>query len=105
MSPAYEILTAAQELIRNPKHWTQGAYARDAQGGKVGALNPNAVCWCMSAAIIKCGGSEKFGLGLNEQLVEVFKGESGPVHTNDDKGHAAVMALFDRLRDKAKAAA
>jgi hypothetical protein len=105
MSSTYEILTNAQELISDKKRWTQGAYARDANGGKVGALNPNAVCWCWTGAVIKCGGGQTFGAGLSGELLDLLKGETaGPVHTNDDKGHTAAMALFERLRAKAKAA-
>jgi hypothetical protein len=101
---AYQILTEAQDLIRDQTCWTRGAYARDAQGENVGAMNPRAVCWCFTGAIIKCGGGEPFGGGLGVTLLDLFVGESaGPIHTNDDKGHDAVMALFDRLREKAKA--
>jgi hypothetical protein len=101
---AYQILTAAQELIRDPARWTQGAYARDAQGNKVGPLNSNACCWCFTGAVIKSGGGQPFAGGLTTALLDIFKGEpAGPVHTNDDKGHAAVMAMADRLREKAKA--
>lgn len=99
-----EILTQALDLLRDPKRWTQGAYARDANGGKVGALNPNAVCWCENGALIKCGGGDRFGGGLTAQLIDLFRSESaGPVHTNDDKGHAAVMQQLSRLIEKAAA--
>lgn len=101
---AHQILTEAQDLIRDKTRWTRGAYARDDHGEVVGAMNPRAVCWCFTGAIIKCGGGERFGGGLADTLLQLFVGESaGPIHTNDDKGHDAVMALFDRLREKAKA--
>jgi hypothetical protein len=107
IATAYEILTAAQDLIRDPKRWTRGAAARDAKGEKVGALNPAATCWCADGAIVKCGGGEKYGTGSNIAIKRLFLIEprepAGIVHVNDDKGHAAVMAMFDRLREKAKA--
>jgi hypothetical protein len=99
----YQILTEAQALIRDESHWTRGAYARDAAGVAVGAHHPRATCWCGEGAIIKCGGGERFG-GLRPDFQALLRGEpSRMVYTNDDKGHAAVIALFDRLREKAMA--
>ena len=102
MNRIYQILTAAQDLIRDPKHWTQRAYARDRHGAGVGSNHPNAVCWCADGAIRKCGGADRYG-SLIPELVAFLKGQPGLVHTNDDNGHAATMDLFERLREKAKA--
>jgi hypothetical protein len=96
----YQILADAQNLIRDPKHWTQRTYARTDQGVPVGPTNPLASCWCTVGALIKCGGGASYSNGLNAELTGLFKGE-GPVHTNDDKGHEAVMRMLDRVREKA----
>jgi hypothetical protein len=101
MSTAYQILTQAQDLIRDPKHWTRGAYARTERGDPVGPTNPRATCWCTAGAIIKCGGGAPFSKGLNAELTLLMSRE-GPIHTNDDKGHEAVMVMFDRVRERAK---
>lgn len=100
MKTALEILTLAQELIRDPKHWTQGAYARNEHGTPTGACNPAAVRWDASGAILKVAGAPQYI--VTAALADLFKGE-GVVHTNDAKGHAAVMAMFDRVREKAQA--
>jgi hypothetical protein len=101
---AYQILTDAQELIRDPKYWTRRGYARDAHGAIVGPRSASACCWCGAGAILKVGGGQMFVNGsFREDLVEICKGEPGIVHTSDDKGHTALMSLFDRLREKAKA--
>ncbi len=103
MKSAYQILTEAADLIRDPAHWTQGVNARDRHGAPTGPHNPHAVCWCFAGAIIKCGGGERFESGIALKLQELFKGEAGITHTNDDRGHAAVMTLAERVREKAKA--
>jgi len=41
----------ATELRTHPEHWTQGEFARDAQGGKVDYRSPAAVCWCLHGFI------------------------------------------------------
>ncbi len=93
----YQILTEAQELIRDPARWTQGAYARDAAGNPVGVRSDRAVCWCSAGAIKKVGGDGVYA----RMLMEILQ-ECAIVHTNDDRGHDTVMALFDRVREKAK---
>jgi hypothetical protein len=100
----YQILTDAQELIRDRDRWTQGASARDANGNPVGAQNERACCWCGSGAIVRSGGGEPYVNGsLRADILDLLRGEPGIVHTNDEKGHGAVLALFDRLREKSLA--
>ena len=42
-------LIAIKEIIN--KGWTQHALARDINGGRVGVLSTEAVCWCLTGAI------------------------------------------------------
>lgn len=100
MKTALEILTAAQDLIRDSDRWTQGAYARTEHGVPTGACNPAAVRWDASGAILKVAGAPQYI--VTAALADLFKGE-GVVHTNDARGHTAVMAMFDRVREKAAA--
>lgn len=47
-----DILERAADRLSKPGAWTQDELARDAEGKAVGPLDPAAVCWCMSGAII-----------------------------------------------------
>ena len=41
-----------KELLSSPDKWTQNAFARDAYAVSLNACNPDAVCWCLSGAIL-----------------------------------------------------
>jgi hypothetical protein len=45
-----DVLVAARALIADPAHWTQGSYARDAAGHRVGENSAEATCWCTMAS-------------------------------------------------------
>ena len=53
---ALNILRKARALIAKPEGWTQGAWARDAQGGRVYHDAPEAFCFCPVAAIYRVAG-------------------------------------------------
>lgn len=51
-----DVLDAAADLLEKPKGWTQGAYARDADGRDVNPYekwrpSPEAVCFCLYGAL------------------------------------------------------
>jgi hypothetical protein len=50
---AEKLLTkVADHFEAHPETWTQGEYARDAEGSPLGDVkDPAAVCWCMEGAI------------------------------------------------------
>ena len=50
---ASALLRDAAALIEDPKRWTQGADARMADMESCDADDPEAVCWCMTGALIK----------------------------------------------------
>ena len=45
-----EILRKARYILRKPEYWTQGSYARDAEGNELIHDSPDAVCWCAIGA-------------------------------------------------------
>lgn len=47
-----EVLKAARSLLSEPDRWTQGTYARDADGKAVPPSDPAAVCFCIHGAIL-----------------------------------------------------
>lgn len=48
---ASEILTGAADKLEIVGAWTQGVWARDAEGRSLQRDVPGAVCWCMVTAI------------------------------------------------------
>lgn len=43
-----------RELLSDEGKWTKGAYARNANGEDCYASSPDAVCWCLDGAAMKC---------------------------------------------------
>lgn len=58
MNDILTMFDAAWNLIKSKEHWTQGDSARDRVGWDVGALSPDAVCWCSLGATMKVLGPD-----------------------------------------------
>lgn len=100
----FELLSKAQDLIRDPKNWTQGKFARNAEGGYVHVHSEQAVCFCSLGAIERLTVDDwELYTQARGLLWEVR--EEGPVNINDLQDHAAVMAMFDDAKELANAAA
>ena len=105
MKPS-ELLTKAKALIADPKHWTQGWYARNAEGQVVGPNAPHAVCWCSIGAIDKAAYEEttySTNLAATRYLAEVSE-ECGYniFEFNDNSSHETVMKAWDKAIKLAK---
>lgn len=100
-----DILRAARARIEDPKNWTQGAYARDAQGRGTRGKAREAVCWCAYGALAASGGNElgSDGFLLESAAEELF--DADVVDVNDKQGHAAVLQVFDAAIAAAEAEA
>ncbi len=61
MTTPTEVLEAAADLLEKPGAWTQGCFARNAEGRKVDMWSLEASCFCVSAAIQKSEGPRRFG--------------------------------------------
>jgi hypothetical protein len=46
-----EVLNAAADRLEPEGAWTQGYYARDAEGTPISEKDPEAVCYCAAGAI------------------------------------------------------
>lgn len=99
MNTTLEILRRARERLSDPARWTQGAYARDADGFTTAMYDDDAVCWCLVGAISKetnilnlpwYGDGEKAVNFLSKQ-VSTLVSEFNDTHT-----HGEVLALLDR---------
>lgn len=87
-----EILIAARALIAAPEGWTQGEYARDADGCAVDPDNPDAVCFCALGAIERA--CER-GIDGDEAIQAIQRIVGLVAGFNDTHTHAAVVAMFD----------
>ena len=108
---AAEVLRKARELISDPKRWTQGEYAKDANGLKVGPNSARAVCFCSLGAIAKvkkasAGKAVKSKpahiLYLKMRLADPFSPYIWDF--NDKHTHAEVLEAFDKAIAAAEAA-
>jgi hypothetical protein len=80
-------------LIEKPEAWTQGAFARDADGNATYSRGENAVCWCLRGATYKLwGGLDDFCGALQVKHVADF---------NDSHTHAKVLQLLKDAIERA----
>ena len=49
----HENLKAMRELLATPDRWTRSFEARDSNGIECMYCDPDAVCWCLSGAMLK----------------------------------------------------
>lgn len=71
-----DVLEHALQLITDPKHWIQGAFARDVDGYTCGAKSQDACCYCAFGAIrVAAGESNSLGiLALSELAADLPTG-------------------------------
>lgn len=105
MSSEIDIIRHAREIISDPARWCRGASARDDKGEDWPALSSRAVSWCAWGALVKAASD----LGLAAPVIEADyaaerirrsqERDDGwfELHViNDNEGHAAVLAIFDK---------
>jgi hypothetical protein len=100
------VLINARTLIADPQHWTWGTLARSREGQEVSWADRFAHRWCAMGAIYRAafdllGDANKAANVGNDVVRSIIPpGVSqlrGYLATlNDRKGHAAVIAAFDR---------
>lgn len=99
---ALKILTYAQELIRDPAHWTQFMAARDESGQFCHPASADAMCWCAFGALRRHAHAESMDFLHARNAVDRAAVEArtdGYVTLNDTRSHADVMAMFDRAKE------
>ncbi len=104
-----ETLQAARDLITDPKRWTKGVSARNANGQCTGTHDPLATCWCAWGAICRFGGEPSGAMSpAVVRLTEVIGLPSTmltPIFDwNDLASHAEVLAALDGAIAKERAA-
>jgi hypothetical protein len=107
MSVAKElrVLRAARELIADPERWTQGEYARDADGKPVDDGDERAVRWCATGAIWRTAPSGSVACRTIQLAAEVARRahDMGLMQVNDRLGHQAVLRVLDQAIAAAEA--
>ena len=100
MKPS-ELLTKAKAVIADPKHWTQGRYAQDAEGQASAPCGPDAVCWCSLGALHAVAHEENTyntRFAATRYLAKVADecGYSGIPDFNDNSSHETIMKAWDK---------
>lgn len=96
-----EVLQRVRERLSDPRRWTRGADARDADGDTVGVRNAAAVCWCLKGALAAEWDAFEFTKDyelLGAAMMEKSRSPHPVAITtfNDTHTHAEVLALIDR---------
>lgn len=94
----------AREYREHAERWTQGWYAKTAEGKDCGPTNPNAVCWCLRGAIEKRVGEGDEGIPIFEAFDRAlgFQDSENTLHFiawNDDPERkvSEVIALCEAV--------
>lgn len=103
---ACEILVKARELIADPKRWTQGVYARDADGCFVSATSPSSASWCSVGAVL-CAAVSPETLSEGGKAIafldSLATNKYGILGFNDTHTHAEVLEVFSKAIAAAEA--
>jgi hypothetical protein len=106
---ALELLTAAQNLIRDPEHWTKGSFARNVLGDSVSVFDDRARCFCSFGALDKAMGTTKYTPLIQKaeaylhDASDVLGDGRGVSGFNDNHTHTEVMTWWDKARELASA--
>ena len=96
MNTLKDDLIKARSFIE--RGWTQGTYARNANGQPTLCTGPDAVAWCMGGACkIAVGYNSLFAcLPLRVALGSVVKSEVPPYNDAPGRTKEEVLAVFDK---------
>jgi hypothetical protein len=92
------LLVQARAIIADPNKWGIQAFARDKSGYSTSAHSKNACRFCAVGALKKILGPDHNGGGLLYEAWNYLDDAAGaPIsYVNDSKGHAEVLAAYDR---------
>lgn len=103
-----DVLLRAREVLSDPKAWTQGQFARDADGQACEPTSDKAVCFCLMGAMRKVTGVssayhhdspyQRHNWAHYRQAQHVLYGVTGRIDEfNDDPGvtHDGILAALE----------
>lgn len=99
MNATADILRQARDLIAEPEHWCQGAFARKVCGGTVPPGSPDAARWCMLGALMRCAvWVPEWILARASVVLEDIVSPYSIESYNDLRGryHHEVIAVYNR---------
>jgi hypothetical protein len=95
----FQIIERAKELIQDERHWCRGYLAMDASGDSADPTSKGAVRRCalgaLMAAAYQLTNDRVWAYDLALNAMRPLCGSNTVVLTNDHRGHAEVLALFD----------
>jgi len=95
------IIERARALIADENNWCRGTLARDVRGKQVDPTDSVARRRCAYGALIAAAfelvGDLKQAHNLADAVAKEIRGPSSLINTNDTEGHAAVLAIFDKV--------
>jgi hypothetical protein len=95
------IVEQARSIISQKEHWCRGHLAEDASRVSVLPTSPHAVKRCGLGAVIAAAYQLTHDYDAANELahnaLRPLYGLNTLVHINDERGHAAVVALFDEV--------
>ena len=95
----FQIIERAKGLIQDERHWCRGYLGVDASGDSADPTSSEAVRRCALGALVAAAYQltnsrlQSYDLAMN--ALRPLCGSNTVVLTNDHRGHAAVLALFD----------
>ena len=96
-----QIVERARALIADEQHWCRGELARDPKGRGVCPMSESAVKRCGLGALIMAAyqitNDRPAAHDLAIKAMRPLRGSATLVNVNDERGHAAVLALFDEV--------
>jgi len=103
MNNTKAILIRARELIYDPEHWTQMAFARDVIGASCEPENKYAASWCARGAVRRAAheitGGAGFGYAVNALIRAIKTGSCIMVFNDMEATHADLIDTFNRAID------
>jgi hypothetical protein len=97
---AVTVARDVRALISDPDRWTTCAYARTAIGTKCAPLDPQAVQWCALGAVVRIADDARLERMIAGALctaaADLGIGYGSPASINDQRGHDAVLKMYDR---------
>jgi hypothetical protein len=95
-----QIIERAKQLIQDEQHWCRGDLALDSRRISTDPNSTNAVQRCAMGALVTAAyeltQNQSSGSYLAFSALRPFCGYQDIIRLNDERGHAAVLALFDQ---------
>ncbi len=93
-----QVLKGAMGILRDPKQWTTGLFAKDIDGNMCSPSSTVACCFCAVGAIRKAAGNESGVAILAMNKLCDFLGVENLPSWNDhiDRKHSEVIDAFEK---------